>query len=231
MGAFDCLAEEKIDDQAIAAFDKAAAVFEPDKDLIAGMPARRLGEQIEELIATVNALHLDQVRRRFNWYEKFTGLDLKARIEFDLSLRAVDKEMTETAAAAKRSRHALALLKAEFPKLKKVHARQAALIKDTRIFLNTATGDEFHVSRLERRLVNLETMHATNKMTAQQLKLAAQSLVSLIDRFNDVETLLFPLWQQQALAVSQAPADLGTGKNTLEKFSSLNDELTQKLAS
>ena len=231
MGAFDQLPETVVNEATIAAFDAASAVFEPDERLVSGTPARRLSEQISELVAAVNTLQLSRVRRQFSWYEKFTGLDLKERVEFDLNIRAIHKEMVETTAAADRSRATLKQLKAEFPKLKHIHERQGRLIRETRAFLATATGDEFHVSRLKRRLANLEMIHTSNKLTAKQLKLSVRNLTSLIDRFTDVEQVLFPLWQQQALTVCQTPAKLDADPHTLNQFTTVHEKIVHSLVS
>jgi hypothetical protein len=93
-------------------------------------------------------------------------------------------------------------MRAEIAKLDAASGPNEQLIRATHDFL-TGSDPTADTARLERRLGNLEALHASNQLARAQAVLAIDNLAGLLDRYQEIENLLFPVWQQHALAVAQ----------------------------
>jgi hypothetical protein len=205
-------------DEALALFDAAIAVTDPHEDLLSGAPARALMAAMTAVVAALQRLDPERVARRQTRFHRFTGADLEARLEFELSVRTIGDAMRALTQAAQDAGRARQLLGLEVEKLQAAHPQNETLILATRALLSadTPSGD---TARLERRLGNLEALHASNQLARAQMVLSADHLQDLLDRYRDIEQLLFPVWRQHALAVAQSavsPAELAEHVSALE---------------
>lgn len=193
-------------EEALVRFDSAHVPFEPDQSLLSGTPARSLAEAMTEMVETLKRIDIDRVARRQGWWSRFTGADLEARIELEVAAHSLGATMRRVTKEATGARRAQAAMRADLPRLDAAHEAQQALADATSDFLRGAAADDPVVARLHRRLGNLEALHASNRLTRAQMVMAIDHLSGLLDRFTDIEQLLFPVWQHHALAVAQGTA-------------------------
>jgi hypothetical protein len=218
-------------EEALARFDAGHDPFEPDQGLLAGTPARSLAQAMTDMVEMLKRIDIDRVARRQGWWSRFTGADLEARVELEVAAHSLSEAMRQTAAAAGAARRAQAAMRADLPRLDAAQIAHQALADDTADFLRGSDAADPVVARLHRRLGNLEALHASNRLTRAQMALAIDHLSGLLDRFTDIEQLLFPVWQQHALAVAQGSAGAAPESGTLSQFQSIHARFEGALVS
>ncbi|KZS49943.1 hypothetical protein FHT72_001263 [Rhizobium sp. BK077] len=196
-----------IDDDAIAALDMAARAPRMDNNILSSAPARDIRSSANELIEMLEEIDLRKMLRKQGPIGRFTGAAVEARLEFELaSHRVADlfRQLSRTAQAGGRLRGILDRTRLE---LIDEQARLARVISDAKLLVSQSSGSDLAlVARFERRLSNIMAMEAANTLTIQQIELSGSVLASLLDRFTDIETLLLPLWQRNALAIIHGEA-------------------------
>jgi hypothetical protein len=219
------------DEAALERFDHALAPFEPEQSLLSGSPARSLTEAMADLIQALTRIDVERVAKRQSWWHRFTGADLEARLELEVAVRCIAGDMQRVAEAASAAQRAASAMRLDVVALDAAQIEHERLIETTRDFL--AVGDPANAvtARLQRRLGNLEALFASNRLARAQMMLATDHLAGLLDRYRDIEQLLFPLWQQHALAVAQsaAPAD-AAGTAGFDQLRSVHKRFTSALA-
>jgi hypothetical protein len=214
---------------ALNRFDAALARFGPDESLLSGSPARTLTTAMADLVLALTRIDLERVHSRESWWHRFTGADLEAKLELEVAVRCIGGDMQRLAQAAGAAQRASAAMQDDMVRLDAAQADHDRLIDATRAFLKGADGADETVARLQRRLGNLEALHASNRLARAQMVLAVGHLSGLLDRYRDIEQLLFPLWQQHALAVAQSAAPLRGGSG-LDQLRSIHQRFTTALA-
>jgi len=214
---------------ALDRFDAALARFGPDESLLSGSPARTLTSAMADLVQALTRIDLERVHKNDGWWHRFTGADLEARLELEVAVRCIGGDMQRLAEAAGAARRASAAMQDDLVRLDAAQAGHDRLIESTRRFLKGADPAQEGVARLQRRLGNLEALHASNRLARAQMVLATGHLAGLLDRYRDIEQLLFPLWQQHALAVAQSavPAREESG---FDQLRNIHQRLTTALA-
>jgi hypothetical protein len=215
--------------EALDRFDAALAQFGPDESLLSGSPARSLGQAMADIVESLTRIDVERVGRKQGWRHRFTGADLEARLELEVAVRCIAGDMQLLAEAAAAARRAAAAMTADLPRLDAAQASHETLIEATHQFLAGADPADPVAARLQRRLGNLEALHASNRLARAQMMLAIDHLTGLIDRHRDIEQLLFPLWQHHALAVAQSPVPTATAGG-LDQFRNIHTRLTTALA-
>lgn len=218
-----------IDDSALQAFDAAIAPFTPTEELLSVAPGRGLTDAMAALVHSMRLLNVDEVNRKFNWYQRFTGLNLEARIKFDIATEQLSHQMEELVVAAERTRRTVRMLQADLPRLHQARASNEALVDLAYAALRDRDGNDFHVARLMRKVANLEAICASNKLAEAQFKLSIDALSSQIDRFGEIEKMLFPMWQQHAFAIAQSQSMGSENSSLILKFSQTHDQITRQL--
>ncbi|MDB5705339.1 MAG: hypothetical protein JWN66_2455 [Sphingomonas bacterium] len=218
-------------EEALARFDAAHDPFEPDQSLLAGTPARSLAQAMTELVDMLKRIDIDRVARRQGWWNRFTGADLEARIELEVAAHSLGDAMRRTAAEAAAARRAQAAMRADLPRLDAAQVAHQALADSAAVFLRGSDPADPVVARLHRRLGNLEALHASNRLTRAQMTLAIDHLSGLLDRFTDIEQLLFPVWQHHALAVAQGTAGTDHGSGVLAQLQNIHARFEGALVS
>ena len=158
-----------IDEAVLTAFDAEIHPFEPAADLLSVNSQQGLSAAMSAFVAALSKLNADRISRKFNWYERFTGLDIEARIEFDLAAHGLSSQMVELGIAAGRARQILATLQSERPRLKAIQSHHAELIDWATRMLVGNDPDDYFVGRFQRRLANLEALAASDRMTEAQI--------------------------------------------------------------
>lgn len=215
---------------ALARFDAAFDGFEPDQSLLGGTPARDLSESMNALVVSLRRVDVDRVNRRQGWWHRFTGADLEARLELEVAAHCLGGDMRRASAKAAAARRVRGAMRADLPRLDAAQRVHEALSDATAAFLQDAPASDTVVTRLQRRLGNLEALQASNRLVRAQMELAVDHLDGLLDRFADIEQLLFPLWQRHALAVAQSAGPADDVGVTATQFQSIHDRLTGALA-
>ena len=192
-----------VSEEALTRFDAAHDPFKPDQSLLSGTPARSLAQALTDMVDMLKRIDIDRVARRQSWWHRFTGADLEARLELELAAHCLGDAMKKAVIEAAGARRAQGAMRADLPRLDAAQLSHQALIDATYALLRGADSADPVVARLQRRLGNLEALHASNRLTRAQMLLAIDHLSGLLDRFTDIEQLLFPVWQQHALAVAQ----------------------------
>ena len=211
-------------------FDAAFDAFAPDELLLAATPARQLAERMAALIASLTRIDIGRVARRQGWWSRFTGADLEARVEFEVAAASLADAMRRTGVAAADARRARAAMRADLPRLDRAQQAHEALAGATAAFLRDSDGADPAVARLYRRLGNLEALHASNRIARAQMVLAIDHLSDLLDRYADIEQLLFPVWQRHALAIAQSAAPPGEVPALLDQFHAAHQRLATALS-
>lgn len=221
---------EPTSEQALARFDATFDGFEPDQALLGGTPARDLSESMTALVLSLRRVDIDRVNRCQGWWHRFTGADLEARLELEVAAHCLGGDMREASVRAATARRARDAMRADLPRLDAAQLAHGSLADATAAFLGRAPAADPVVARLQRRLGNLEALGASNRLVRAQMQLAIDHLDGLLDRFADIEQLLFPLWQRHALAVSQSAGPAEGAAATAGQFASIHRRLTGALA-
>jgi hypothetical protein len=214
---------------ALDRFDSALAKFAPDESLLSESPARTLVSAMADLVQALTRIDLERVRSRDDWWHRFTGADLEARLELEVAVQCIGGDMQRLGEAAGAAMRASAAMRDDLVRLDAAQANHDRLIDSTRHFLKGADSSQEVVARLQRRLGNLEALHASNRLARAQMQLAVGHLAGLLDRYRDIEQLLFPLWQQHALAVAQSAVSTG-GESGFDQLRSIHRRFTTALA-
>ncbi len=182
------------------------------------------------LVVSLRRVNVDRVNRRQSWWHRFTGADLEARLELEVAAHCLGGDMRRASARAATARRARDAMRADLPRLDAAQRAHESLSDATAAFLRGAPANDPVVARLQRRLGNLEALQASNRLVRAQMELAVDHLGGLLDRFADIEQLLFPLWQRHALAVAQSAGPTDDIGETAGQFRSIHDRLTGALA-
>lgn len=221
---------EPTSQDALARFDEAFDGFEPDQSLLGGTPARDLSESMTALVVSLRRVDIDRVNRRQGWWHRFTGADIEARLELEVAAHCLGGDMRNASPPAAAARRARDAMRADLPRLDAAQRAHESLSDATSLFLQGTPASNPVVARLQRRLGNLEALQASNRLVGAQMELAVDHLDGLLDRFADIEQLLFPLWQRHALAVAQSAGPADDVGATATQFRSIHERLTGALA-
>lgn len=207
--AIDCqlaLSESAIDDAALAALDAASASSDFNSELLSTSPAMAIRRRIEALLTSVRLVNPAAMMNKQGWFSTFTGADVEARLIFELASQDVLAAGAELTRAAEQGRRAMRQLAAAKESILADQLRLEDAIAGAQGLLAAGreTADRFLLSRFERRLANIEAIHAANTLTLAQVDIAVDLLRALIDRCTDIGTVILPLWQRNVVAMLHA---------------------------
>ncbi|MBB2796775.1 UNVERIFIED_ORG: hypothetical protein GGD58_005691 [Rhizobium pisi] len=196
-----------IDDKAIAALDMAARSPKMNNDILSSAPARDIRSFANELVVMLEDIDLQKMLRKQGPIGRFTGAAVEARLQFELASHRVADLFRQLSRAAQVGKRIREILDETRLQLIDEQVRLGGVISDGKRLLSQSSGSDLSlVARYERRLSNIMAMEAANALTIQQIELSASVLASLLDSFTDIETLLLPLWQRNALAIIHSEA-------------------------
>jgi len=210
-----------IDEASIAVLDAAASTAPFDADLLRMPAAADMRRRITAVVALLEKMDHGKLLRKHNPISRLVGADVEARLEFELAGERVLDAIGQLRVAAQNARRLGAKLTAAATAITAEQQRLDAVIDGGKQRLaSAAPGDEFHRARFERRLSNIMALHAANVLTIEQIALASRIITGLLDRFTDVEMLLLPIWQRNALALATSVG--ASAKHAARDFSSAN---------
>ncbi|MDM9648890.1 hypothetical protein [Rhizobium sp. S163] len=197
---FRSLAE--INDLAVSALDLAAYSPNFDNQLLSSTPAHDIRSAVESLVILLESLDLRKLLKKQGIIGRFTGADVEARLGFELASKKVSEQFQQLARLANSAERIRDLLLSAARELGDEQVRIAQVLHDGQALLTRSTAVEpALITRFERRLSNIATMETANALTIRQIAISVELLSSLLDRCTDVQTLLVPVWQRDALAV------------------------------
>jgi hypothetical protein len=193
---------EHVDLAALTALDAAASSPAFDNAILSSSPARDIRTTAEQLIALLESIDLHRLMRKQGLLGRLTGADVEARLVFELASQRVLEMFRKLGKDARAGTRVLDLLADTKLAIANEQLRFEAVINGARSLLRRTKGaDQSVVARYERRLSNIMALEASNSLTIQQIELSTMVLASLLDRVTDIETLLLPIWQRNALAI------------------------------
>ena len=169
-------------------------------------PVAELASRVEELVPMIDSFRTP-TRKRDAWWRRFTGEALERDMMFDkacaqlegvaLQCRALASKVQLMRAALLGERELLAVhsdwldavVKLGLQALSDAHVQQRA----APVF--AALPDYW--ARFSRRVDNLNVLHHSMLLSMQQFKLVDAQGQAVLDRHNEVLTVLLPLWRQR----------------------------------
>jgi hypothetical protein len=191
-----------IDEEAIEKLELSAHAPKIDEALLRVSPARDIRRYTDAMVSLLETVDLTKLLRRQGLIGRLTGADVEARLEFELSSHKVLQAFQQVSRAAKEGIRLKGLMADAQHHLEEEIIRISKVIEDATLRLSRSKNADLTLTaRFERRLANITALDTANRMAVEQFKLSRNILVALIDRVADVETLLLPLWKQNALAI------------------------------
>lgn len=218
-------------DAALAVLDRAADRKPIDDDLLQVAGRQALKQEIVNTVHCIKSLELNDLLSRQSWWSRFTGATLEERLKFESASKRVSRAFAQLEQLSRDTDRRIALMQAERADLSASLASLDEAIDYGQALLSQSPlsqpgeVDDFLLARFQNRLANLITMKAANSMAIQQFKLAEEGLAALNDRFRQIATVLFPLWQQHLFAILNAPGRLARTHKPVEEFLTCHDAL------
>jgi len=219
-----------MDEESIDFLGRAARTVSLPEASLTQTPVRDISAAARTLVERLRRLNVETLFRAQGLFSQLTGADIEAKLSFELEVRRIGQDIRSLQDQSRRAgalRHAL---RASREQILAGRDRLERIIAAGKTALSTsADADPFLKSRFERRLDNLVTLHASNELTCRQIEMADQSLSLVIDRVEDVATVLATLWQRDALAVAQSAKPVPKSSELAGAFIRSHDQLLQKL--
>ncbi|HEY2010744.1 MAG TPA: hypothetical protein VGH23_17275 [Rhizomicrobium sp.] len=171
-----------------------------------------LAGRLQSVMRAVRDADVDALLRSQTSANRFLGADVEARMAFAVTRKKAIDSLSESRRAAKATAGLLQVLE----------DARAGVLADERHLADIAakadeiasrltapkTAEELELQdRFNRRRANLLSLRASTALTLAQIPIAIAHNRALLERFNDVETVLFPLWERHAMALIQSPRD------------------------
>lgn len=193
----------------LESFDRAAQVTRFAEDLFDPRASGELAMRLEALVAALQDADVEMVAKHGQWRHRLFGADIEARLKFAVARRNCERALGEAKAAAGETARRIQQLEAALPVVQSDQRRLDSLDGKARDFAarlaqpESPAERELH-ARFERRRANLGQLRAANALTQSQIPVAVSHQRQVLDRFVDVETVLFPVWQRHCLALMEA---------------------------
>lgn len=178
-------------------------------DLTAG---ETLAAKLDAIMGAVRTADVDKLVRAQQPRFALLGADVEARMTFALARKSAHAALGEAAVAATRLAAVITLLEdargsmeGDVRRLDNLAEMTAHLVRQLAP-AETREATELR-ARFDRRLSSLNFLRASSALTLAHIPQAIARNRQLLDRFQDVNAVLFPLWDRHALAVLQSPRD------------------------
>ncbi len=211
---------------ALAVLDRAADRKPINEELLQVAGRQALKQEIVNTVHCIRSLELNDLLSRQSWWSRFTGATLEERLKFEAASKKVSRAFALLEQVSKDTDRRIAIMQAERTDLSaSLASLDEAIDYGQTLVSQPAESDDFLFARFQNRLANLITMKTANTMAIQQFKLAEESLAALNDRFRQIATVLFPLWQQHLFAILNSPGRLARNHKPVEEFLACHDAL------
>ena len=208
----------------------AADVPRLDDTLLASTINTEFRTFLETFLRKMTTLNVEQILKTQNPWSRLTGADIEARLQFELSVLELSEKVQTLAGLKKEALEARQFLADAWRAMQSSQKKLSVEIQSGRDLLKrgTARSDELR-SRFVRQLEKIVPLYQSQSMAMQQMKLSAGTLGALIKRAHELETNLLPIWQHNALAVSQSPQLLKRDHPTISTFINFHDRVLREL--
>lgn len=213
-------------DASMRILDQAAERRPIDDTLLQVTNRQALKREIVRTVQCIRNLELDALLAKQSWLSRFTGAAIEERLKFEVTAQKVSRAFALLEKLSADSEKRVELMRADRTNLETSMTRlDDAIGYGQSVLAGDKQSDNFLVGRFESKLANLITIRSANEMAIQQLRLAESSLVALNDRFLQISTVLFPLWQQRLFAILHAPGKLTRRSQDVESFTVCHEAL------
>jgi hypothetical protein len=222
---------DAVDETALAYLDAQATPKTMDESLLRATPVRDMTSTIDEAVTYLRRVDVAQLLNRQGRWDRLTGADIEAKLEFELACSSVISTLSRMRTIQQRAFALRAALDTAQCDIEEHQERLEIAIPWAKTLLAQSTNsDDFLKSRFERRLSNLIAIHLSNIQTIKQIQLSISTLKVISDRFVDVDALLIPVWQRNALAVAHSSEVLTRSGKLIVDFEMVHSQLVGTLA-
>lgn len=170
-----------------------------------------LAASISEIVARLSDADPQIITRKPSWLQQFVGKDIEQRLRYQEARASLEKLLEKSDKQALDLR----MLLVEIAKMIQEHDQEIANIN-----LYLTAGREFLEEnptagipqestlvfdhpreRFARKLANLATLQTSYEMSIYQLKMARAQAIDMLDRYQEVSTVLVPVWRQHTLSI------------------------------
>lgn len=219
-----------IDEASIDLLGRLAKSPEVADTALTQRPGSDMGAMLRSLVDALKRVNVKALLKTEGFLSRLTGADVEARLRFEVAVKELSNRQDELRAKAAEARSMRKTLQTALSQILAAQPQLECAIEEGRRTLHRDnTADTFTRQRFERRLANLSVLHASNAMTCQQIGIAEKNLSLMIDRFCEVDTVIFPLWRREALAIAQARQPLSLKSERVESFLEAHNQFLEKL--
>lgn len=219
-----------IDEASIDFLGRAGETVPLPEESMTQTPARDISTAAANLVERLRRLNMGALFRTQGLLSQLTGADIEAKLVFELEVRRIGEDIRALQVLGHRARALRTALCESRTRIEAGQDRLARIISAAKKALATAIDpDPFFKTRFERRLDNLITLYTSNDVTCRQIDLAERNMAVMIDRVEDVGTVIVPLWQRDALAVAQSVKPVPKHSELAAALIRSHDQFLQKL--
>lgn len=151
-----------------------------------------------------------KVNKKSSFFDRLVGIDLVENLDYKISRDKVLK-LVEKGRAERKSGIIMLEKISEMLKQSKINIVELKLnIVAKKIFIEEygdeikKGGNEFFdpLERHKRKLINMHTVLSSSLMTHNHLLLAQAQAIDMIDRFDDIASVLVPIWSQYTMSIA-----------------------------
>lgn len=203
------IAKAVLSEAVLERFDQAAQISCIPDELFDARASVELTAKLEALVEVVRRADVDEVASRQGWRHRLFGADVEARLQFTLARKHCEEALCKAKDAARSTAQRIQQLEALLPIAQADQTRLDALDATVTALRASLTPPQTNTerdlrSRFDRRLTNLTSLRASNALALAQIPVALAHQRQALERFIDVEMVLFPIWQRHCLAVIES---------------------------
>ncbi len=221
-----------IDDHAVELLDACVPPGRINDELLRTTPLSDLSGLITQIVAMLRTIDVQHLLGKQQWFHRLTGADIEARLEFELASRNASSIMTQLHDKHVEAEHLAQLIVRETEMISQQQDQLEQAISVARALIRSSpSADEYDKSRFERRLANMMALHVANGNTIKQFEMAHQTITIVIDRYRDVDKLLFPLWQRNVAAIAQSDGRLNHDDEAVIQLQHVQTQILESIQS
>jgi phage gp36-like protein len=221
-----------IDDRAVELLDACVPPGRINDELLRTTPLSDLSSLIAQIVAMLRTIDVQQLLGKQLWYHRLIGADIEARLEFELASRNASSVMTQLHDKHVEAERLSQLIVRETEMIGEQQDQLEQAISVARALIRSSPSvDEYDKSRFERRLANMMALHVANGNTIKQFQMAHQTITIVIDRYRDVDKLLFPLWQRNVAAIAQSDGRLSHDDAAVTQLQQVQNQILESIQS
>lgn len=201
-----------------------------DIQMLTQSPITEASKLSHDLVEIMNSVKFNELLNKQKWFHKFTGADLEARLKFEIAVKNVTSSIVTLSNIGLKISHMQNKLLYLRDHIKKTQPKISQVINLAKKILEHNTdSDELLKERFERMLGNIMAFEASNVVTLETSRLALINLQAWKDRIHEVTTVLFPIWQRNAMTMVQMDHNNKEKASLIEVYVNAREKLIGKL--